>query len=319
MERMSKILTSFFSIGLILLFILSCSAPSPYHVQKEPAKGIYHRVKKGETFWSIARAYNVNLQDLAEANNISNPKLIEEGSVIFIPDANSIIDDVMAASRTAAQETKTVIPADSTVRVKTPLEKNNERNTAELSRGEDKKAPLSAPTAEKTKLSRSTTADTEKEAEPVTARKSTREKPERKYKPKTAAEEKEEIKFEKKRFIWPVAGSVKTRFGIQPNNTYHNWIKISAHAGTQVKAAASGTVIFSSQLKDYGETIIVRHEESFATVYSHLKKRYVKNDQNVKKGDVIAITGEKDEAGDAYMNFEVRLHGKARNPLFFLP
>jgi lipoprotein NlpD len=141
----------------------------------------------------------------------------------------------------------------------------------------------------------------------------------RKTKEKPVVEEKEEIQFERKRFIWPVRGSVKTRFGIQPNKTYHNWVKIASVAGTQVKAAASGIVIFSSQLKDYGETIIIRHEENYATVYTHLKKRYVKNDQTVKKGESIALVGEKDEAGDAYMNFEVRLRGKARNPLFFLP
>ena len=114
-------------------------------------------------------------------------------------------------------------------------------------------------------------------------------------------------------------GSVKTRFGIQPNKTYHNWIKIVSAAGTKVKAAASGTVIFSSQLKNYGETIIIRHKDNFATVYTHLKKRYVKTDQNVKKGETIAMVGETDDAGDAYINFEIRLQGKARNPLFFLP
>jgi Membrane proteins related to metalloendopeptidases len=112
---------------------------------------------------------------------------------------------------------------------------------------------------------------------------------------------------------------VKTRFGIQPNKTYHNWIKIVSVAGTPVKAAASGTVIFSSALKDYGETIIIRHEKEFATVYTHLNQRYVKIDQNVKKGETIASVGQKDKAGNAYINFEIRLRGKARNPLFFLP
>jgi lipoprotein NlpD len=129
----------------------------------------------------------------------------------------------------------------------------------------------------------------------------------------------EEIQIEKNRFIWPVRGSVKTNFGIQPNKTYHNWIKIVSPARTKVKAAASGTVIFSSQLKNYGETVIIRHKDNFASVYTHLKKRYVKTDQNIKKGEMIAVVGETDDAGDAYINFEIRLKGKARNPLFFLP
>jgi lipoprotein NlpD len=50
-----------------------------------------------------------------------------------------------------------------------------------------------------------------------------------------------------------------------------------------------------------------------------LKKRYVHADQNVKKGETIAVMGETDDAGDTYMNFEIRLQGKARNPLLFLP
>ena len=114
-------------------------------------------------------------------------------------------------------------------------------------------------------------------------------------------------------------GSVKDNFGIQPNKTYHNWIKIVSAAGIKVKAAASGTVIFSSYLKNYGETIIIRHKDKFTTVYTHLKKRYVRIDKDVKKGEAIALLGEKDDAGVAYMNFEIRLKGKAHNPLFFLP
>jgi lipoprotein NlpD len=153
----------------------------------------------------------------------------------------------------------------------------------------------------------------------IPAQKGTDEKIESRSKAKLPLEEKEKIQREEGRFIWPVRGSVKTRFGIQPNKTYHNWIKIVSVPGAPVKAAASGTVIFSSALKDYGETIIIRHEKEFATVYTHLNKRYVKIDQNVKKGETIAGVGQKDEAGNAYINFEIRLRGKARNPLFFLP
>ncbi|MCG6535605.1 MAG: M23 family metallopeptidase, partial [Syntrophales bacterium LBB04] len=173
---------------------------------------------------------------------------------------------------------------------------------------------------ERTKQARLTPHEDTTSAELPPAGKTAGEKLERKHQAKVATEEKEEIQFDKRRFIWPVQGTVKTHFGIQPNKTdFHNWIKIVSPAGTQVKAATSGMVIYSAQLKTFGETIIIRHEDSFATVYTHLKKRYVKIDQNVKKGEVIALIGVTDEASDAYMNFEVRLRGKARNPLFFLP
>ncbi len=314
-----KPIANIYVVLLISVFIASCSVPSPY-VQKEPAKGIYHRVKKGETLRGIARAYAVKTQDLAEVNNISNPGLIEEGSVIFIPDANQVIDDVITSAKKIDTEAKTATMADSTIKAKPSPENDSGkkfRSSAEEARSSDKKLLPLAAAPEKEKIAMLTPRADATLKGSTPAQKPADEKLE--HKSKSSVEEKEDIHFDKKQFIWPVRGSVKTRFGIQPNKTYHNWVKIVSVAGSSVKAAASGMVIFSAHLKDYGETIIIRHENSYATVYTHLKKRYVKTDQKIKKGDVIAIIGETDEAGDSFMNFEVRLHGKARNPLFFLP
>jgi lipoprotein NlpD len=278
-------------------------------VQKKPAKGIYHKVKKGETFWSIARAYHVKLQDLAEVNNVNNPGLIEEGSVLFIPDANQAIDDVIVAARKMEVHDTAV---NGSVDTKPSPDNDNmeqAQGAAAIPKSYDNKVILPDAIAEKKKSAKAAPRENQMAVEQAPARKA---------QPR-AAEDKEEIQFVKRRFIWPVRGSVKTRFGIQPNKTYHNWIKIVSAGGTQVKSAASGTVIFSSGLPPFGETIIIRHADDFATVYTHLKERFVKIDQNVKKGTVIASMGETDEAGNAYMNFEVRMHGKPRNPLFFLP
>lgn len=49
--------------------------------------GVYHKVRKGETLYSIAKTYRISLRELTEINNISNPDLIKEGQVIFIPGA----------------------------------------------------------------------------------------------------------------------------------------------------------------------------------------------------------------------------------------
>ncbi len=128
-----------------------------------------------------------------------------------------------------------------------------------------------------------------------------------------------QARLDQKTFMWPVKGVVATGFGKQPNKTFHNWIKIVIQDKEKVKAAASGRVIFSSFLKNYGETIIIRHKNNYATVYTHLQKRMVGIDQNVKKGEVIATAGKKDENGDTFVNFEIRLKGKAVDPLAYLP
>ncbi|MGE5844704.1 MAG: LysM peptidoglycan-binding domain-containing protein, partial [Syntrophaceae bacterium] len=55
-------------------------------------RGVYHRVKPGETLWRISKAYNVDLQELAEINNITDASRITAGNVVFIPDAPRVID-----------------------------------------------------------------------------------------------------------------------------------------------------------------------------------------------------------------------------------
>jgi lipoprotein NlpD len=103
---------------------------------------------------------------------------------------------------------------------------------------------------------------------------------------------------------------------------YHNGIRIATQEGTPVQAAADGVVIFSSPLKDYGETIIIQHAELYATVYAHLGARTVRGEVKVKRGDRIAFIGKPAANAakeEAVLHFEIRHNNKARNPLFFLP
>ena len=138
-------------------------------------------------------------------------------------------------------------------------------------------------------------------------------------KKKETVEKAEEIQFDKDRFIWPVKGKVVSRFGIQPNKMNFNGIRIAATEEAAVQAAAGGTVIFSAPLKEYGETIIIKHEDNYATVYTHLGTRTVRGDARVKKGDRIAFLGKAGERVESYLYFEIRHKNKARNPLFFFP
>ncbi|OGP88214.1 MAG: hypothetical protein A2031_04710 [Deltaproteobacteria bacterium RBG_19FT_COMBO_43_11] len=290
MERIKHLSGLVLFILLTLLIIASCSG-SQIHI--EETTGVYHRVKKGETAYSIARAYNIKLQDLAHVNDIPDPALLKEGTVLFIPEARYVIEDVMTYVKDMDVKAKPSSADKSAMPAETVTGENGKTSPEALNENEtDKKLETKMVLSEK--------------IEPKPTEKSPRE-------------EKEEIQSGGKIFIWPIKGTVKTRFGRQPNKTYHNWIKIVSVAGTSVKAAAAGTVIFSSNIKDYGQTVIIRHEDQFTTVYTHLKKRFVKADQAVKQGQAIALMGEKDESGAAYINFEIRIKGKASNPLLFLP
>lgn len=315
-ERMGKINSPFTSVVLIILalsLVVSCLNPQ---IQKTPTMGVYHLVKKNETLQMIAQAYGVRLKDLTGANNITDVKSVKAGSVIFIPGANQVIDNIHVKTMNTAAGVRTHKYSSGIVKDPEKSDEVKKEKMAIISEASVDASPQEAPpAAPEPKAQQSKNAVREKTPPVATV-------PDKKNESKSTAQmpvEKEKIQIDKNRFIWPVRGSVKNNFGIQPDKTYHNWIKIVTTIGVKVKAAASGTVIFSSHLKNYGETVIVRHKDKFTTVYTHLKKRYVRIDQDVKKGEEIALVGEKDDAGLTYINFEIRLQGKARNPLLFLP
>lgn len=309
--------------------ILSC-ASSPF--RSERPRGIYHRVKSGETLSAIARAYQVNLQDLAEINNIDNPDKIEADGVIFVPDANQVLDDVLTAAR--IQRSPAAAPvAEAPVATPRAEPPGKETPKKELTGKEvaKKEVPSKAPETETGRGKEGVpvaTAPKERAALPRAADPGT-VPPKISGRPESGKMEGQSVKqdegereglqFDKKRFIWPVKGTVVSRFGIQPNRMYFNSIRIAAGEGTAVQAAAGGSVIFSAPLKDYGETIIIKHEDHYATVYTHLGVRTVREETQVKKGDRIAFLGRGEGGGDSYLHFEIRYKNKARNPLFFLP
>jgi lipoprotein NlpD len=316
----------------VCVFLSSCTT---YHVKTEQPRGVYHRIKSGETLWSIAKAYKINVQDLAEVNNITDPNLIEIDSVIFIPDANQVIEDVMTSAGAAGAAGEDDQKGKGLSSLNLPKEEQKTENV--LSKQEkssfngQQKLSLKTPVPKDADASITTKHESQKTprkinkeeisgvaAGKVPMKQDVVQKAE-KPKERDNGVHSENIKFDKERFIWPVKGKIQSKFGVQPNGMYYNGIKISAKEGTPVLAAAGGTVIFSSSLKDYGETIIIKHEDDYATVYSNLGSRAVKVDDLIKKGNRIALLGKSDRRRDAFINFEIRYKNKARNPLFFLP
>lgn len=320
-KRMEKIKPSsplfVFIVLLGLFLILSCSGPK---IQKSQSMGVYHRVNKNETAQMIAGAYQIRIQKLAQMNNAIDLNSIKEGDVLFIPEANRVIDNIntniKVTDTPSSKEVKKTIPKSFRNPTKNQDTKRDVSSVKEVPAAAYKK---DLPPDTKSPAKPQSKAVALAKPAPLKTFSGENTSEERVVSKSKLKKSEEEIKTDKNRFIWPVRGTVKTRFGLQPNKTYNNWIKIVSSAGTKVKAAASGTVIFSSDLKNYGETIIIRHKDNFATVYTHLKKRYVKIDQNVRKGEAIALMAAKDDAGEAYINFEIRFKGKAHNPLSFLP
>jgi len=125
------------------------------------------------------------------------------------------------------------------------------------------------------------------------------------------------------KFMWPVAGRIKSGFGyrIHPifgTRRFHSGIDIAAPYGTLVKAADGGQVVQAGYFGGYGYSIMVYHGGGFATWYAHLSSIRVSVGQFVERGQVIGLVGSTGWATGPHLHFEVRINGAAQNPLAYL-
>lgn len=115
-------------------------------------------------------------------------------------------------------------------------------------------------------------------------------------------------------FITPITGTITSRFGIRSRDN-HKGLDIAAPKGTQIKAAASGTVIHSGNKNDgYGNYIILSHSNGIQTYYAHCSELLVAKGEKVEQGQIIAKVGSTGISTGNHLHFEVRINGVAQNP-----
>ncbi|MNJ19300.1 Murein hydrolase activator NlpD precursor [compost metagenome] len=117
-------------------------------------------------------------------------------------------------------------------------------------------------------------------------------------------------------WAWPLQGTVIGRYSAA--DKLSKGIRIAATPGQPVFASLGGKVAFATNIRGYGNLIILQHGTSHASVYGHNSKLLVKEGQTVSKGQKIAEAGDLD-ADRVQLYFEIRQNGKPVNPLSVLP
>ena len=120
-------------------------------------------------------------------------------------------------------------------------------------------------------------------------------------------------------FRWPVRGRVIAGFGPKPNGQQNDGINVSVPEGTPIKAAEDGTVAYAgSELKGYGNLVLVRHANGFVTAYAHASELNVKKGDVVKRGQVIGKAGATGNVTSPQLHFEVRRGATPVDPAQYL-
>jgi murein DD-endopeptidase MepM/ murein hydrolase activator NlpD len=120
-------------------------------------------------------------------------------------------------------------------------------------------------------------------------------------------------------FRWPVRGKVITSYGAKTNGKSNDGINLAVPEGTPIKAAEDGVVAYSgNELKGYGNLVLVRHANGYVTAYAHASELLVKRGDTIKRGQVIAKSGQSGEVGSPQLHFEIRKGSTPVDPLQFL-
>ena len=143
----------------------------------------------------------------------------------------------------------------------------------------------------------------------------------------------ESINIEKKKFTLIVIPSgsplkinkITAGYGyrihpISKRRKFHRGIDLGSNMGTKVRATADGVIGFvqNRNIGDYGRVINIQHNYGFKTIYAHLKKTLVKNGDIVKKGQVIALSGNSGRSTGPHLHYEIKHGNRVLNPKNFI-
>lgn len=118
---------------------------------------------------------------------------------------------------------------------------------------------------------------------------------------------------------WPARGRVISAFGGNSGGRPNDGIDISVPKGTAVKAAENGVVIYAGDgLKEFGNTVLVRHSDGYVTVYGHLDAIDVARGDTVGRGQTLGASGMTGNARQPQLHFEVRKDTVPVDPVRYL-
>lgn len=121
----------------------------------------------------------------------------------------------------------------------------------------------------------------------------------------------------------PVKGEITSPFGKREHPKYgyeefHTGIDVSVPSGTEIKATADGIVVFSGYQGRNGNVVMIKHGYGFTTVYAHNKQNLVNVGQKVKRGDIIAISGNTGSTTGPHLHYEVWKNNSPVSPMSYL-
>jgi len=127
------------------------------------------------------------------------------------------------------------------------------------------------------------------------------------------------LEFLAKPSLWPAKGYITSPFGARTSpfgrgGDFHNGVDIKVPSGSPVVAAGAGRVTEADFMNGYGLRVVISHDFGLETIYAHMKKAEVKPGQQVKRGQLIGLSGNSGRTTGSHLHYEVRVNDTPVNP-----
>lgn len=123
--------------------------------------------------------------------------------------------------------------------------------------------------------------------------------------------------------LWPVVGILRSSFGgrsdpFSGEGAFHTGVDLQTPIGTPVHVSGDGVVVSAGWSGNYGKLVVVDHGNRLDTYYAHLSQLMVIPGEEVRRGEIIALSGSSGHATGPHLHYEVRLSGTPVNPYRYL-
>ncbi|MGF1455015.1 MAG: peptidoglycan DD-metalloendopeptidase family protein [Alphaproteobacteria bacterium] len=287
-----------------------------------PDKEYAVTVREGDTYWSIARRLNLSVEELIDLNRADPPYrlypgdrlLLPEPSVHIVRDNETLItiarrygvDHQRLARRNGIENPGQVRPG---VKLRIP----DSRTPAALPSGRPRSA---RDTGSRPKAWWGRDDDDERPPGRAGSKKRILVAPTPPKSVKVASRPAQPpVPKGAPRLDWPVRGRIVSGYGSKGKGAFNDGINIAVRAGTPVRAAAGGIVIYRGNLvPGFGRLVLVKHDKEIVTAYAHLDSYAVGEGQTVRRGQMIGRAGSSGSVDEPQLHFEVRRGVRAVDP-----
>ncbi|WP_421783576.1 peptidoglycan DD-metalloendopeptidase family protein [Kiloniella litopenaei] len=269
-----------------------------------------YTVNRGDTVYSISRKRRVSIRELIILNRLSPPYKLLVGQIIKLPVSKEHVviagDTLYSISRRYGVETTALVKLN---KINPPyaLYIGQRLNLPALREGNTIRSATVSPVTNSPNV---TTKNNKKSSPKTPVRNAIPDSPKNFTGPVPKP-----LPRSFSNFLRPVKGKVISSFGPKEGGIHNDGINISARRGTPVKAAENGVVVYAgSELKGFGQMLLIKHSDGWVTAYAHTDQLLVGRGQRVKRGQDIAKVGSTGNVSKPQLHFEIRKGSQAVNP-----